>query len=126
MEQIKRYYGILFKYYEIKAIVNAIGERNENADECRDNKGNLESDSSLKDTESIALKEDIQEYFNREVKPHVEDAYMDTATFENIGYEIPFTRHFYKYEKLRAFADIMKEVEELEGEIAAEIRKVLG
>lgn len=119
-------YGVTLGAALLKAIWNAIGERNENAEECRDSKGNVESDSSLKDTESIALKEDIQEYFNREVKPHVEDAYMDTATFENIGYEIPFTRHFYKYEKLRAFADIMKEVEELEGEIAAEIRKVLG
>lgn len=117
-------YGVTLGAALLKAIWNAIGERNENAEECRDNKGNVESDSSLKDTESIALKEDIQEYFNREVKPHVEDAYMDTATFENIGYEIPFTRHFYKYEKLRVFADIMKEVEELEGEIAAEIRKV--
>lgn len=110
----------------LKAIWNAIGERNENAEECRDNKGNVESDSSLKDTESIALKEDIQQYFDREVKPHVADAYMDESTFDNIGYEIPFTRHFYKYEKLRSFAEIMKEVEELEGEIAAEIREVLG
>lgn len=118
-------YGVTLGAALLKAIWNAIGERNENAEECKDSKGNVESDSSLKDTESIALKEDIQEYFNREVKPHVEDAYMDTATFENIGYEIPFTRHFYKYEKLRVFADIMKEVEELEGEIAAEIRKVL-
>lgn len=110
----------------LKAIWNAIGERNENADICIDSKGNVESDSSLKDTESIALKEEIQEYFDREVKPHVEDAYMDESTFDNIGYEIPFTRHFYKYEKLRPFADIMKEVKELEGEIASEIRKVLG
>lgn len=110
----------------LKAIWNAIGERNENADICIDSKGNVESDSSLKDAESIALKEDIREYFDREVKPHVEDAYMDESTFDNIGYEIPFTRHFYKYEKLRPFADIMKEVKELEGEIASEIRKVLG
>jgi len=110
----------------LKAIWNAIGERNENADICKDSKGNIESDSSLKDTESISLKEDINEYFNREVKPHVEDAYMDEYTFKNIGYEIPFTRHFYKYEKLRSFADIMKEVEELENEITLEIKKVLG
>lgn len=110
----------------LKAIWNAIGERNENADICKDSKGNIESDSSLKDTESIPLKEDINEYFNREVKPHVEDAYMDEATFNNIGYEIPFTRHFYKYEKLRSFDEIMKEVEELEKEITLEIKKVLG
>lgn len=119
-------YGVTLGAALVKAIVNAIGERNENAYVCRDSKGNIESDSTLRDTESIPLKEDIQEYFNREVKPHVSDAYMDESTFSNIGYEIPFTRHFYKYEKLRPFADIMKEVDELEGEIATEIRKVLG
>ena len=110
----------------IKAIVNAIGVRNEDAVVCKDSKGNIESDSSLKDTESIALKDDVYEYFEKEVKPHVNDAYIDESSINNIGYEIPFTRHFYKYEELRSFADIMKEVESLESEIALEIRKVLG
>ncbi|HBG7833233.1 TPA: SAM-dependent DNA methyltransferase [Clostridioides difficile] len=110
----------------IKAIVNAIGVRNEDAVVCKDAKGNIESDSSLKDTESIALKEDVYEYFEKEVKPHVEDAYIDESSIDNIGYEIPFTRYFYKYEKLKSFDDIMKEVESLESEIALEIRKVLG
>ena len=110
----------------IKAIVNAIGVRNEDAVVCKDSKGNIESDSSLKDTESISLKDNVYEYFEKEVKPHVNDAYMDESSINNIGYEIPFTRHFYKYEELRAFEDIMKEVESLESEIALEIRKVLG
>lgn len=110
----------------LKAIVNAVGERNEEAEICRDSKGNIESDAALRDTETIPLKEDIQEYFDREVKPHVEDAYMDETTFNNIGYEIPFTRHFYKYVELRPFEEIMKEVEELEDEITLEIKKVLG
>ena len=110
----------------IKAIVNAIGVRNEDAEVCKDSKGNIESDSSLKDTESIALKDDVYEYFEKEVKPHVNDAYIDESSINNIGYEIPFTRHFYKYEELRAFEEIMKEVESLESEIALEIRKVLG
>lgn len=119
-------YGVTLGATLLKAIWTAIGERNENADVCKDAKGNVESDSTLRDTESIPLKEDINKYFEREVKPHAPDAYMDESTFNNIGYEIPFTRHFYKYEKLRAFAEIMKEVEELESEIALEIRKVLG
>ena len=110
----------------IKAIVNAIGVINEDAEVCKDSKGNIESDSSLKDTESISLKDDVYEYFKKEVKPHVNDAYIDESSINNIGYEIPFTRHFYKYEELRAFEDIMKEVESLESEIALEIRKVLG
>lgn len=119
-------FGITLGAALLKSMWNAIGERNENADVCKDSKGNIERDSTLKDTESIPLKEDINAYFEREVKPHVPDAYMDENTFNNIGYEIPFTRHFYKYEKLRPFTEIMKEVEELEGEIALEIRKVLG
>lgn len=110
----------------IKAIVNAIGVRNEDAEVCKDSKGNIESDTSLKDTESIGLKDDVYEYFEQEVKPHVNDAYIDESSINNIGYEIPFTRHFHKYEELRAFEDIMKEVESLESEIALEIRKVLG
>ena len=110
----------------IKAIVNAIGVRNEDAEVCKDSKGNIESDSSLKDTESISLKDDVYEYFKKEVKPHVNDAYIDESSINNIGYEIPFTRHFYKYEELRSFDEIMKEVESLESEIALEIRKVLG
>ena len=110
----------------LKAIVNAVGERNEEAEICRDSKGNIESDPALRDTETIPLKEDIQEYFDREVKPHVEDAYMDESTFNNIGYEIPFTRHFYKYVELRPFTEIMKEVAELEDEITLEIKKVLS
>lgn len=118
-------FGITLSAGLLKAIWTAIGERNENAEICKDSKGNIESDSTLRDTESIPLTEDIYEYFNREVKPHVEDAYMDESTFNNIGYEIPFTRHFYKYEALRPFAEIMKEVEELEKEITLEIKKVL-
>ena len=109
----------------VKAIVNAIGVRNEYAVVCKDAKGNIESDSSMKDTESIAIKEDVHEYFEKEVRPHVGDAYIDESTMDNIGYEIPFTRYFYKYEELRSFMEIMKEVESLEGDIALEIRKVL-
>lgn len=78
----------------IKTIWASIGERNEDADVCEDAKGNIESDSSLRDSESIPLKDDIYEYFNKEVKPYVSDAYIDESTLGNVGYEIPFTRHF--------------------------------
>lgn len=118
-------FDLAFSASLVKAIVNSIGVRNEDALVCKDSKGNIESDSSLKDTESIALKEDVYEYFEKEVRPHAEDAYIDESSINNIGYEIPFTRHFYKHEELRAFEDIMKEVESLESEIALEIRKVL-
>ena len=79
-----------------------------------------------KDTESIPLKKDIKEYFKEEVKPHLVSAWMDETTFENIGYEIPFTRHFYEYKKLKSFEDIMKEIRELETSINNDLKELLA
>ncbi|MGE4383903.1 MAG: N-6 DNA methylase [Arcobacter sp.] len=79
-----------------------------------------------KDTESIPLKKDIKEYFEEEVKPHLVSAWMDESTFENIGYEIPFTRHFYEYKKLESFEDIMKEIRELESSINNDLKELLA
>ncbi|MCR8710026.1 type I restriction-modification system subunit M [Aliarcobacter butzleri] len=79
-----------------------------------------------KDTESIPLKKDIKEYFIEEVKPHLVSAWMDETTFENIGYEIPFTRHFYEYKKLDSFEDIMSEIRELESSINDDLKELLA
>jgi type I restriction enzyme M protein len=79
-----------------------------------------------KDTESIPLKKDIKEYFIQEVKPHLVSAWMDESTFESIGYEIPFTRHFYEYKKLDNFEDIMKEIRELESSISDDLKELLA
>ena len=109
----------------LKAILSALSEKDETADICVDNKGNPEPDSDLRDTENVPLKEDINEYFEREVKPHVPDAWIDESKTK-IGYEIPFTRHFYKYEPLRPSEEIAKEIKELEGSIQERLRKVMG
>ncbi len=122
---VKEHKADFIKGTLLNAIVNSIGERDEQAEVCRDSKGNIEPDTSLRDTESIPLKEDIQEYFKREVVPHVPDAWLDESSFDKIGYEIPFTRHFYKYEELRPFADIMAEISDLEKEIQEDIKAVL-
>jgi len=90
-----------------------------------DKKGNKKADSALRDTETVPLKEDINEYFIREVLPHVPDAWIDESKTK-IGYEIPFTRHFYKFVPLRASADIMAEIKELEEKIAKNLAGVLG
>jgi type I restriction enzyme M protein len=79
----------------------------------------------LRDTENVPLKEDIYEYFEREVKPHVPDAWIDESKTK-IGYEIPFTRHFYKYQPLRPSEEIMKEIIELEKSISEKLKKVMG
>ncbi len=63
-------------------------------------KGQPKADSKLRDTEEVPLDEDIHEYFEREVKPHVPDAWIDGEKTK-IGYEIPFNRHFYVFKPPR-------------------------
>lgn len=81
----------------------------------KNSKGELKADTSLRDYERIPLKEDIQEYFVREVLPHVPDAWIDESK-EKVGYEINFTKYFYKYEPLRPLEEITKDLLELEKE----------
>lgn len=106
-----------------KAIINALAEKDETADICYDSKGNMEPDSDLRDYENVPLKEDIYEYFEREVKPHVPDAWIDEDKTK-IGYEIPFTRHFYEYTPLRPLEEIDAEIKELENEILGLLNEV--
>jgi len=79
-----------------------------------------------KDTESIPLKKDIKEYYYEEVKPHLVSSWLDESTFENIGYELPFTRHFYEYKKLDDFEDIMADIRELESSINEDLKELLA
>lgn len=78
-------------------------------------------DPDLRDYENIPLNEDIKAYFAREVTPHVPDAWIDEEKTK-VGYEIPFTRHFYVYTPPRPLAEIDAELRELE----AQIQKLLG
>lgn len=75
-------------------------------------KGKPQADSSLRDTENVPLTEDIEAYFEREVLPFAEDAWIDHKK-DVVGYEIPFTRYFYKYEAPRPAAEIEAEIREL-------------
>lgn len=109
----------------LKAIWSALSERDETADVCvKNKKGEIEPDPELRDTEIIPLTEDIEEYFEREVLPHVPDAWIDEDKTK-IGYEIPFTRHFYQYTKLRPSSEIKAEIQELEASIAEKLKKVM-
>ncbi len=108
-----------------KAILNALSERDETADICTDRKGNPEPDPRLRDYENVPLKEDVQTYFEREVLPHVPDAWIDHSKTK-IGYEISFTRYFYQYRPLRPLADIRADILALEAETEGMIHEVLG
>lgn len=86
-------------------------------------KGKKQPDSSLRDTENVPLKEDIDKYFKREVLPFAPDAWIDEKK-SKVGYEIPFTRYFYKYEAPKPSAEIMAEILELEKELDGSLSEV--
>jgi type I restriction enzyme M protein len=108
---------------ELKAVLAALGERDETAEICRDRDGQPEPDANLRDTETVPLKESIEAYFKREVLPHVPDAWLDT-TKTKVGYEIPLNRHFYRYEPPRALPVIETDIKRLEGEILDLLKEV--
>lgn len=109
----------------LKAIWNALSERDENADVCMKNKKEIEADTELRDTEIIPLTEDIEEYFEKEVLPHVPDAWIDIDK-TRVGYEIPFTRYFYQYTNLRPSSEIKAEIQALEDSILEKLKKVMN
>jgi type I restriction enzyme M protein len=91
----------------------------------KDKKGIVKSDSSLRDIERIPLSEDVEQYFEREVKPHLPESFMDRSK-DSVGYEINFTKYFYQYKPLRSLEDLTKELLELERESSGLINKMIG
>ena len=87
----------------------------ENGEVVRKKDGTPKPDSSLRDSERIPLTEDIEEYFNREVEPHLPESWIDFEK-SKVGYEINFTKYFYQYKPLRSSLDITNELLELEKE----------
>ena len=120
-----------------KAVLSALSQKDDNAAVCLDKDGFPEPDPELRDTESIPLPEGIdpvdeegitksvQDFFEREVVPHVPDAWINTTVRDHkdrlvgkIGYEINFNRYFYKYVPPRPLEEIESDFREVEAEIA--------
>lgn len=113
-----------------KQLINAISWKNEDAEPIvkkKEKNGTLiyEADSDLRDTENVPLHEDIDVYFEREVQPHVADAWID-YTKTSIGYEISFTKYFYKYQPLRGLEEITKDLIKVEKESDGLLKKILA
>ena len=106
-----------------RAILMALAERDETAEVCTDAKGNPEPDPELREYENVPLKEDIGAYMQREVLPHVPDAWVDESKTK-IGYEINFNRYFYKYTPPRPLEEIEADLKRIEGEIAGMLAEV--
>jgi type I restriction enzyme M protein len=114
---------------EKKQIINAISWKNEEAEPIvkkkeKDRTIIYEPDSDLRDSENVPLLEDIDVYFEREVLPHVSDAWIDYSK-TTIGYEISFTKYFYKYKPLRSLDKITKDLLELEKESDGLLKNIL-
>jgi type I restriction enzyme M protein len=106
-----------------KAILNAAAQPDGDAPVVTNRKGQPLPDPDLRDNENVPLTEDIEVYMAREVLPHVPDAWVDKLKTK-IGYEIPFTRHFYRYVPPRSVAEIDADIDAVEAEIQALLRGV--
>jgi type I restriction enzyme M protein len=114
-----------------KAILSALSERDETAAVCRDKQGNPEPDPDLRDSESVPLSEGIEAFFEREVKPHVPDAWIDSRKRDEkdgrvglVGYEINFNRYFYRYTPPRPLEDIEADIRTIERDIVGMLGEV--
>lgn len=98
--------------------------RDEKGNIIKDKKGNPKSDTSLRDVENIPMKENIQDYFCREVSPFVRDAWHETKGAK-IGYEIPFNKYFYDFSALRSLEEISSDIFRLEEETDGLLKEII-
>lgn len=111
-----------FGFYQITVLQP---ERDENGKIIKDSKGNPKSDSELKDYEKVPMKESIAENFKREVLPFAPDAWYDKTKMK-VGYEISFTKYFYKHEPLRDLSDIENDILKLEKETDGLLNEIVS
>ncbi|HBC3574067.1 TPA: N-6 DNA methylase, partial [Vibrio parahaemolyticus] len=118
-----------------KLIVKYLGEHDDDAETCLvksgKDKGKPEANPDLRDNENVPLTEAVEEYFAREVLPHVPDAWIDESKTDEldgqvgiVGYEIPFNRHFYVYEPPRSLEEIDADLDAVSAEIMQLLNEV--
>jgi type I restriction enzyme M protein len=123
--------AVKFTTGQYKKLISIVGIRDEEAEICTDKDGNPESDGELRDFENVPYEMDIKEYFDKEVKPYVSDAWINESVRDHkdnkvgvVGYEIPFTRHFYKYEAPRSLEAIETDIEKVENELLSLLKQL--
>jgi type I restriction enzyme M protein len=108
---------------QAKAILADLTVSDPDGDPVTDRKGVVQPDPSLRDNENVPLDEDVDAFIQREVLPYAPDAWVDD-TKTKIGYEIPFTRHFYKYVPPRPLAEIDADIKASQQRILALLAEV--
>ena len=121
-EHSKIYPNDFFGYTKVTVERPLIDE--ETGDIVTDKKGNPKPDTKLRDHERVPLTENIDDYYQREVKPHLPDSWIDRKK-DKIGYEINFNRYFYQYMPLRSLKEITDEILALERKSEGLLNEVL-
>ena len=104
----------------IKNVIEKLSEHDDTAEYVTDGKGKPKADSNLRDTEKIPLVQNIDDYFEEEVKKYYSDAWYDDKK-NKVGYEINFTQYFYVYEPPRPLEEIESDI----SKVTAEIQQLL-
>lgn len=122
---VENEYSKIFEneYFGYRKVTVLQPELNENSTPKKNKKGEYIPNKELTDTENIPLQETIEDYMNREVIPFAKYAYIDESKTK-IGYEISFTKYFYKYQELRKTEDIMKEILELDRKLDGVLKEL--
>jgi len=97
----------------------------ENGEIVTDKKGRPKPDTQKRDYERVPLLDDIEEYYQREVKPHLPNSWMDRNK-DKVGYEINFTKYFYKYKPLRSLEEITQDLLKLEEETDGLMKEIIS
>lgn len=108
---------------QLKALVSGLSARDEEGEISTNAKGVPESDPDLRDTENVPLTEDVREYMEREVLPFAPDAWIDNSKTK-VGFDIPFTRHFFKHQEPRSLSAIDDDLDAVLGRIRARLEAV--
>ena len=116
-----------------RAVLNALSERDETAAACCRRNGDPEPDPQLRDTERVPLSESVEDFFKREVLPHVPDAWIDESKRDLkdgqvgvVGYEINLNRHFYRYTPPRPLEEIERDIQSIESDIMQLLGEMTG
>jgi len=126
-------YGVDVRKSVYNAIERALGDRNPEAEIVTNSKGEPEHDTDLRDRERVPLSRNPLEYFEQEVKPHVENAWINESSKYHddqdgklgvVGYKINFNRFFYEYEPPRPLEEINKDIRELENGISEMLEEI--
>ena len=122
---VENEYSKIFEneYFGYRKVTVLQPELNEDGTPNKNKKGEYIPNKELTDTENIPLQETIEEYMNREVIPFAKYAYIDESKTK-IGYEISFTKYFYKYQEPRKTEDIMNEILELDRKLDGVLKEL--